>query len=54
MSEMINVEELFGSRVFTLGKMKERLTRQTFAEVKRVMEQGGNCPWPLPMWWPRP
>ncbi len=44
MSETINVEELFGSRVFTLGKMKERLTRQVFAEVKRVMEQGGELP----------
>ena len=44
MSETINVEELFGSRAFTLGKMKERLTRQTFAEVKRVMEQGGELP----------
>lgn len=44
MSETIDVEELFGSRVFTLGKMKERLTRQTFAEVKRVMEQGGELP----------
>ena len=44
MSETINVEELFGSRVFTLGKMKEKLTRQTFAEVKRVMEQGGELP----------
>lgn len=44
MSETINVEELFASRVFTLGKMKERLTRQTYAEVKRVMEQGGELP----------
>ncbi len=44
MSETINVEELFASRVFTLGKMKERLTRQVFAEVKRVMEQGGELP----------
>ena len=44
MSETIGVEELFASRVFTLGKMKERLTRQTFAEVKRVMEQGGELP----------
>ena len=26
MSETIGVEELFASRVFTLGKMKERLT----------------------------
>lgn len=44
MSEMINVEELFASRVFTLGKMKERLPKHTFAEVKRVMEQGGELP----------
>ncbi len=44
MSGMINVEELFGSRVFTLGKMKERLPKQVFAEVKRVMEQGGELP----------
>lgn len=44
MSEMINVEELFASRVFTLGKMKERLPMQVFAEVRRVMEQGGELP----------
>ncbi|MBD5527088.1 MAG: glutamine synthetase type III [Lachnospiraceae bacterium] len=44
MSEMINVEELFASRVFTLGKMKEKLPMQVFAEVRRVMEQGGELP----------
>lgn len=44
MSEMINVEELFASRVFTLGKMREKLPKQVFAEVKRVMEQGGELP----------
>ena len=44
MSENVNVEELFGSRVFTLGKMKEKLPKQVFAEVKRVMEQGGELP----------
>ena len=44
MSEMINVEELFGSRVFTVGKMKERLPKQVFAEVRRVTEQGGELP----------
>lgn len=42
MSEVLNVEELFGSKVFTLGKMKERLPEDVFAEVKRVMEQGGE------------
>ena len=25
MSEVLNVEEIFGSKVFTLGKMRERL-----------------------------
>ena len=44
MSDMINVEELFGSRVFTVGKMKERLPKQVFAEVRRVTEQGGELP----------
>ena len=42
MSEVLNVEELFGSKVFTLGKMKERLPEDVFTEVKRVMEQGGE------------
>ena len=42
MSEVLNVEELFGSKVFTLGKMKERLPEDVFAEVKRVMDQGGE------------
>ncbi len=42
MSEAINVEELFGSKVFTLGKMREKLPKQVFKEVKKVMEQGGE------------
>ena len=42
MSEAVNVEELFGSKVFTLGKMKERLPEDVFTEVKRVMDQGGE------------
>ena len=42
MSEEINVEELFASRVFTLGKMKERLPKSAYREVKRVMDQGGE------------
>ncbi|MDE5894187.1 MAG: glutamine synthetase III, partial [Acetatifactor sp.] len=44
MSGIINVEELFASRVFTLGKMKEKLPKHVFAEVMRVMEQGGELP----------
>ena len=42
MSEILNVEELFGSRVFTLSKMKERLPKNVYKEVRKVMEQGGE------------
>ena len=42
MSETINVEELFASKVFTLGKMRERLPKGTYREVRKIMEQGGE------------
>lgn len=42
MSEVLNVEEIFGKNVFTLGKMKERLPKKVFTEVKRMMETGGE------------
>ncbi|MCH5344219.1 MAG: glutamine synthetase III [Acetatifactor sp.] len=42
MSEVLNVEEIFASKVFTLGKMKERLTRKVYQEVKSVMDHGGE------------
>ena len=42
MSEVLNVEEIFAGKVFTLGKMKERLPRNVFKELKRVMDQGGE------------
>lgn len=42
MSEMLNVEEMFGKNVFTLGKMKERLPKDAYKEVIKVMEQGGE------------
>ncbi len=38
----MNVEAIFAENVFTLGKMKERLPRKVFNEVKRVMECGGE------------
>ncbi|MBR6258255.1 MAG: glutamine synthetase III [Lachnospiraceae bacterium] len=38
----INVEELFGTNVFTLGKMRERLPKNVFKEVQKVMEEGGE------------
>lgn len=42
MDKMLNVEEIFAKNVFTVGKMKERLPRNVFKEVKTVMEQGGE------------
>lgn len=42
MSEVLNVEEIFAKNVFTLGKMKQRLPKNVFKEVKKVMDQGGE------------
>ena len=42
MSDVLNVEEIFGSKVFTIGKMKERLPKTVYREVRRVMAQGGE------------
>lgn len=42
MSEVLNVEELFGSNVFTLGTMKARLPKEVYKDVKKVMDQGGE------------
>lgn len=42
MSEVMNVEEIFGEYLFTVGKMKERLPRKVYREVKSVMDNGGE------------
>lgn len=42
MSEVLNVEEIFASKVFTFGKMKERLPKSVYREVRLVMDQGGE------------
>ncbi|MDE5587669.1 MAG: glutamine synthetase III, partial [Acetatifactor sp.] len=42
MSEVLNVEDIFASKVFTLGKMKERLPRSTYREIKKLMDQCGE------------
>ncbi|GFI21854.1 glutamine synthetase [Lachnospiraceae bacterium] len=42
MSEALNVEKIFAEKVFTVEKMKERLTRKVFLEVKRVIDYGGE------------
>lgn len=42
MSEILNIEEIFASNVFTLGTMQEWLPRKAYIEVKNVMEHGGE------------
>ena len=42
MTEGLRVEEIFASKVFTLGKMKEKLPKSIYKEVTRVMDQGGE------------
>ena len=41
MSEMLKVEEIFGSKVFGLGTMRQRLPIEAYTEVTTVMEKGG-------------
>ena len=42
MSELINVEELFGVNVFSMAKMRERLPKNVYKEVKKVATYGGE------------
>ena len=42
MNETFNVEELFGSKVFTRATMKERLPKNVYREVIKIMDQGGE------------
>ena len=42
MSEIFNVEEVFAQNLFTLSKMKERLPKDVYKEVVKVMDQGGE------------
>ncbi len=42
MSDLLNVEAIFGEYVFNMGKMKERLPKEAYDEVKKVMETGGE------------
>ncbi len=40
MSRLINVEKIFAANVFTMEKMRERLPKDAYKEVKRVIEKG--------------
>jgi len=42
MKEGLNVENIFGENVFTLGKMKERLPKSVYRAVKKVIDEGGE------------
>lgn len=38
----MNVEELFGSNVFSLGTMRARLPKDAYDEMEAIMEHGGE------------
>lgn len=42
MVELINVEEIFASKVFTRATMRERLPKDVYKEVVNVMDNGGE------------
>ncbi len=42
MSDVMNVEEIFGKNVFSLSKMRERLPKNVYKEVSKVMNEGGE------------
>lgn len=42
MSNVLNVEEIFASNVYTIRTMQERLPKEVFDEIMKVMEQGGE------------
>ena len=43
MSEVLNVEEIFGENVFNVGKMRERLPKKVFQEVMNEWKMVGKC-----------
>ncbi len=42
MSESLNIEKIFASKVFTLDKMKDRLPKNVYEEIERVNKEGGE------------
>ena len=40
--EKIDIEAIFGQNVFSLEKMKERLSEDAFAAMSSVIEEGGD------------
>ena len=42
MSEAFKIEDIFAENVFTVAKMKERFPKKVFANLKNVMDNGGQ------------
>ncbi|MBO4337006.1 MAG: glutamine synthetase III [Lachnospiraceae bacterium] len=42
MNEITHIDEIFAKNVFTLGKMKQRLPKEVYKEVKHVIDFGGE------------
>ena len=38
----VKMSEVFGTNVFSMAVMRERLPKKVYAEVVSVMENGGN------------
>lgn len=54
MRQVNTVTELFGSLVFNERVMKERLPAETYAALKRTIEQGRAWTAASPTWWRAP
>ena len=42
MNEVTHIEQVFAKNVFTMGKMKQRLPKEVYREVKHVIDFGGE------------
>ena len=38
----MNIEELFGCNVFSIGTMRERLPKEAFEEIESIIDHGGE------------
>ncbi len=41
-NEVVHIDEIFAKNVFTLGRMKQRLPKEVYREVKHVIDRGGE------------
>ena len=50
MGEAFSVEEIFAKNVFTVGKMRHRLPKGVFKEVKKAMDEGKELSLETEVW----